>query len=973
MGQGTRRRRYLTIVFSDLSASTELSSKMEAEDYADMLNQIRLIHENTTASFGGQIFEVHGDATLIAFGHPAPREDDLRQALELSLSLCQKASKVQFPVSGILQPMDIHIGVHSGLLLVHESPDKSAPPQIFGEAINVAARLSDAAGPGDLLVSREALGRDQKYFETGPSRALNLAGLERALDAIPITGISPPEILPSTGERNAQSPFVGRQSELSALTQAFEDSQAKSVNVVEIVAPAGIGKTRLAEQFLKTLEANGTPVHRGLCEDLLSAEPYQPFLQILRSDFTDVALNALSAPKQTPEKFADFLVHHFQSGPRVIFIDDWHWVDDATYQVITSLMRRVDCTFWFLLCARPKELNARQAPASTRIDLPALEDSESLELINHFIPGGDQFTSAQILNFTGNYPLYIEEMCRAGLPNVSSELAAGLAGEVWLQRAIEYRLEHLPHHLAGLARSLSIVGQVVPFWLIESLTGYPHNHVIFQELAQNDIIYGFSQNNAYRFKHGIVRVVIYNTVSPDERRRLHTRVAEIVMQKDEEDAAVPKSELLAHHCFQGGLLEQALDNAELAGDKALALSALDRAKAQFEMALQILSQRDMAQDQLDRYFKIVQRLALASVFDPEPKHLEIVKTAQSLIEQTGKVQLKGRIFYWAGFLNYSMGRHDIARSALSQALNYAQDTGDAIGIVQASATLGQCAAAMGEYPTALDLLNPSIKNMRPEKHSHLARVGLAYSLACKGAVLGDMGRFSLADECFQEAAHAIHDLNHEVEASVLCWQCAVELWQGNWAAANATARKADDVSTRVKSIFLSSMAQGQLEYSNWKLGKLRTGWEERFEHYQFWRQKGDRSLFGSLIQGWSADIFSMSGKERETRRQCARAFWSVRAKDKLGAAMASRALARLALGRQDFKSAERYLEQAIGFGQDRISPHENAVTNLDKSRLALALGHRSDAVAYLEAAQETFHRLEMTAYNSRISELSAGL
>jgi class 3 adenylate cyclase len=153
--QPSQRRRYLAILFSDLSHSVSIASAMETEYYAELLGGLRRTFESVILKHGGTIIELRGDGVLASFGHPEAREDDGRRATEAALELHDRVRRMQSGAS--LQPapaLRLHTGIHAGLVLVDKGASIPGQLGLLGSAVNIAARISDRAVSDEILVSK---------------------------------------------------------------------------------------------------------------------------------------------------------------------------------------------------------------------------------------------------------------------------------------------------------------------------------------------------------------------------------------------------------------------------------------------------------------------------------------------------------------------------------------------------------------------------------------------------------------------------------------------------------------------------------------------------------------------------------------------------------------------------------------------------------------------------------------------------
>jgi class 3 adenylate cyclase len=150
---------------------------MEAEDLSDLLEKLCRAYEDIIAKHGGIIVQIRGDGLLASFGYPEAHEDDGRRATEAALDLHQFVRNLQFASKPELKPLNLHSGVHSGLVLLADGDDVHGRLGLLGNPVNIAARLSDVAQSDEILVSEETLGAESHFYRTTPKRSLVLQGI----------------------------------------------------------------------------------------------------------------------------------------------------------------------------------------------------------------------------------------------------------------------------------------------------------------------------------------------------------------------------------------------------------------------------------------------------------------------------------------------------------------------------------------------------------------------------------------------------------------------------------------------------------------------------------------------------------------------------------------------------------------------------------------------------------------------------
>ncbi|WP_165393239.1 ATP-binding protein [Rivibacter subsaxonicus] len=990
-------RRFLTLLFSDLCGSTQLAAALEAEHYADIIGQLREAYRSVIPRHGGTVVRIQGDGVLAIFGHPEALEDDGRRAAEAALELHAAVRAIRpdppLPDGATLR---LHSGIHAGLVLLAQGDLMSGRFELMGNAPNVAARLSDAAQPDEILVSDETLGPERQLFVTGGRRLFDLQGLSSSVAVLSILSRAGGESRFRALAPRGTLPFVGRQAEMERLETALQAALAGRPASLTLSAAAGLGKTRLAEQWLRRCEDAGCRVHRGYCESQHGTRPLQPLIHILRTLFdlsSDMPMATAAAqveerlvaiapelrnlrapllqvlaiddqpaeaerprragaPDATPRALRKLMAALARQQPQVLFIDDWQWADDATHQALAAIHQLDGDGIVTLVTTRTARAEQPMPPSEHAIELQPLTGAEAAQYIGQLLPGADPFLVDQIRYYAGGSPLFIEELCHCAVDDAEVRRSGRLQrGAAWLNVLIESRVARLPDAQAALVRSAAIIGNVMPVWLFEAITGLPAEHASVRQLAQLDLLFPGEQPGTLRFKHALARDAIYEAVGLHQRKALHLRIAQTLLEQG--SAVTPGEdhcEALAYHFDAAGVVEQAARFAEQAGDKALAASALDRAQARYRVALAALDRCEPSAELAPRWNSISQRLALASVFNPARSDLPLFTRAVALARASGDGATLARATYWLGYVHYSLGDARSAMQQLELAMAAAAAAGDARLGVQVRATLGQVKAAAAQYDAALILLDEAIAISRAHPGGPAQAVGLGYTLASKGAILADRGDFASAKVCFDEALEVVQGTGHAVLASIHGLRAAALLWQGEWQAASESADEACRIGERVRSLFTLSMGRAAGAYARWMLDPRPEVLAE-LKHATDWLVPRGVTLFSSFNHGWLSDILAGSGRRREARLQAAQALRRWRQDDLLGVAMACRAMARLESKAADAIRAERWLARARRVASARGSAHEHAVNLLCEAEVALALGQSERAGPLLEAAR----------------------
>ena len=1001
---GNGRRRFLTLLFSDLSDSTFLSGILEAEHYAQMLSDLRQCFRDIVPKHGGQIARIQGDGVLAIFGFPQAREDDGRRATETALELHAAAGRIMleghYPNIG---PLMLHSGVHGGLVFVAEGDVERGRFELLGTVPNMASRLSGLALRGEICVSDETLGADTHFFATTGPHVVAFDGSPTKMRMYRVLGQAPVQSRLQARAMRGLAPFVGRAGEIEALDDSFRALLAGSSHrrCIAISGGPGLGKTRLIEEFLRD-KPSSSPclVLRGYCESYLTAEPLQPFLQMLRAlfrlepgmsieeaeaaartawakacpDAGDEAgqpLDAMAmvgacidARPQTAGGALTTLRALFDvlaaCRPLLIVLDDWQWADDASQETLAAL-RTLQRPLLVVVAHRAGKSDPIDLGVGETLQLEPLELVEASDAMAKLLPGADPFMVAEIHRYAGGNPLFIEELCHAASAEAGSKQLERRLGGAWLNALIESRVGRLPEEQAGVVRAAAVMGNAFPVWLFESITGYSASDPLVSALAEQDFLFPGEQAGTMRFKHGIARDVVYDTIGLHQRKRVHLRVAAAIDSAAGERGAEDYCEALAYHFAAGGLHAEAARYAELAGDKAMLAPALDRARTQYGAALEALDALPLTRERQLRWCGLAQKIGMVCVYDPLAltDGVELLSRSVELARQSGDTETIARSEYWLGYTCYARGRTRDAIKHLEEALKVSSGTADARLVAQIEATLGQALAAACDYDRALVLLDGAVATKRRQSRpgSHVA-VGSAYTLSCKGAVLGDRGEFALAHECFAEALSLLGESPHQVGCSVRGWISTVFQWQGRWQEALDASQQAARMAELMRSRHLLAMSRALSGFSTWMLTGEPAAMEE-IRTATSWIEARDGAFFTSLNYGWLVHGSSQLEFDEQARRHAARMFRRARLGDQVGEALGCRALARRAAKGGHFDQAERYLERAFASADRRCSPHERASSMLCRAEVEAMRGPAGRARAPLDEACEAFEAMGM--------------
>jgi class 3 adenylate cyclase/tetratricopeptide (TPR) repeat protein len=590
-------RKLATVLFVDLVGSTALVSGTDPEVARRRVQQYFDRVQQCVISHGGIVEKFAGDAVMAAFGIPQAHEDDAERAIRAALAIIDSVAELG---------LEARVGVESGEVVVDSVESTFAT----GEAVNVAARLQQAGEPNTILIGSGAHRLTLGCFEVEDEGPIEARGISEPVWTYRVTGATRTE-----ATRHFSAPLVGREAELDLLQNTYARSvRDRRSHLFTIFGDPGVGKSRLAREFIDGLESatvlfgRALPYGEGVTYSALADmvkiaagiaddDPLDEALEKLRDCCPDEAvadlmglasgvLQAVQAERQQQEiawaarAWAEKLA---EPQPLVLVFEDIHWGEEPLLELVEHLGTWVRGVPLLLLClARPELLDIRPGwgggrVRATAIELEPLGATESEALIDALIAGDELSAPARaaLLEKTEGNPLFVEETIR-----MLSEANGAAVERIpdTLQALIAARIDHLPPGEKSVLQRAAVIGRT--FWAgaVEYLGGDGDaeldpllQDLLLREFVLNEPRSTISGEDAYRFKHVLIREVAYGGLSKTARARHHRRFAEWLGERAKEEML----EVRAYHLDQATSLLAELDGAppaELAAEAADALA-----------------------------------------------------------------------------------------------------------------------------------------------------------------------------------------------------------------------------------------------------------------------------------------------------------------------------------------------------------------------------------------------------------------
>jgi class 3 adenylate cyclase/predicted ATPase len=919
-GESSRRsaeaeRRQLTVMFVDLVGSTALSAQLDPEDMREVIRGYQDAVVVEIARFEGHVAKFMGDGVLAYFGYPQAHEDDAERAVRAGLALAGTVAQLKAPTGGALSS---RVGIATGLVVVGDLVGEGAAQEqaVIGDTPNLAARLQGIAAPGRVVIAdatRRLLGASFALEDMG---ARELKGLAKPVVGFAVTGERTIESRFEAMSGSSLLPMVGRDQELALLLERWAQAKAGEGQGVLLVGEAGIGKSRISRALLDALADEPHTRIRYQCSPYHIDSALWPVIQQLShaaglavADPTDAKLDkleallglagaeagdpgpliaallgldgaarygalditALAQRARTLEVLVQQLLGLAARHPVLVVLEDAHWVDPTTLELIERGLDRIaDARVLILLTSRPDQQPELAAhPRVTRLTLNRLSRGAAEAIIITRL-GGDRLateTIDAIITRTDGVPLFVEELTKAVLEASEAGIPASL------HDSLMARLDRIPE-VKDVAQIAAVIGRDFSHELLAAVAPLDPETLAgaLTRLADAELVFrrGAPPHATYSFKHALVQEVAYGSLLRSRRQQLHALVGSVLQEQFSESVA-DQPEVLAYHFTEAALTEQAIAWWLRAGERAKKRSANVEAIAHLSQGLSLVEALPDTPHRMQDEFALRMAMGgplIATKGYGAPEVEQTFLRAQQLCERLGR--LSDLFAVLRGLWNCYLGRaellrtHDLAeqivklaeekpeplrcavsRRALGSTLFYFGRFHDACEQLEQSIALHE-AAAVGADPRASILLYADCPGV-------VCRVYLALSQWLRGFI--DRGMATL--EAGLALAERFADANYILWA--LTFGAVMRLWRGEFAeaqrqseAAITVARQHDLAMWLGATTMCRGVALGYLSHNQEGLAELHAG-------LAGFHATGTRVL-GSLWFGFIAEAHAAAGE-----------------------------------------------------------------------------------------------------------------
>ncbi|MGC1825624.1 MAG: adenylate/guanylate cyclase domain-containing protein, partial [Pseudolabrys sp.] len=915
--------RQITVMFCDLVGSTQLSEKLDPEDFQKLIDAYRAVCRTAIGRYEGRVARYFGDGVMAFFGWPRAHEDDAVRAVHAALEIVSGVTKISGPVT-----LASRVGVCSGPVVVGETEDSGTPWSMdaVGETPNIAARLQTLAAANTVFISESTRRLVSSAFDFQDLGLQKLRGLTEPLHVYRAHAAKNIASRFDAAHAGSLTPLVGRSTELRLLLERWQKVKRGDGQVILLSGIPGVGKSRLLHELKLHIQRESHFLLHHQCSPYHSQSAFFPVIEQIQqaaqltareADADKIAkleayfrrstdspavpvlliANLLSistgnhrelselTPQQiknrTISTLVDALLAISVQRPTVCIFEDAHWLDPSTLELLELVVSRIDHARLLLIVSCRPEFHPEWITHAniTTLSLTRLSHTEVKEMMRDLLRGGSmpQQLFDQIVEKADGVPLFIEEL-------TSNMLSAPLRTRGNFEQTAQPALLRVPDTLSDalmerldrvepsrrLAQIAAVIGREFSFDLLSAAARIDEDdmRLALSLLEQTGIIYrvGISPFVRFAFKHVLLRDAIYDSLLRSKRQQIHADIASI-LEHDLPELVENQPEILAYHYQEAGDHQLAIRFWFKSGQRALTNSANVEAIANFRKALQLLNALPEASEHIKQEVDIqlalgIPLIAVRGYTSAETR--EAFSRALNLCQRLGNIPEYFQALFGRWGHSWMSGKNDEALSMADEFLSRSQASSDPALPMVAHRVMGSTLLTIGEFQSSANHFEETIRLSTGKEERPLYNLYMVEPQAASLLLLSwDLWFLGYPDQSLARVSEALalaQDLRHPYTIAFAHYMTSVvHLLRGDAARAFASAEKSFDISQEQRFSLYAILSRISRGRAVGNLGQLGEARAEIALGLEEARRKGVGFML-PMMDSWLADIHAKAGE-----------------------------------------------------------------------------------------------------------------
>jgi class 3 adenylate cyclase/tetratricopeptide (TPR) repeat protein len=883
-------RKQVTVMFCDAEGFSMLSERLGPEKVYSIMDEVFEILIHKVHEYGGTVNKMTGDGVMALFGAPIALEDAPQRAIRSALAIQRDISRLSDRKKEETgnRPIRMRVGIHTGPVVVGSlGNDLRVEFTAVGDTVNLASRMEGLAEPGTVYVTEDTFNLTEGLFRFEALGERRVKGKKKPIIAYRVIAPSTRRTRFDVSAERGLTPFLGRERELELLLDGLERARAGRGQAFSIMGEAGVGKSRLLYEFRKAVANEDVFFLEGRCLSYSTNVAYHPVIDLLKGTYDiheddsddrirervkqglkdmgvdeasalpfvlellSVKESGIDALNLTPEVRKDKTLEALnrtvlkgsEARPLVLAVEDLHWVDRSSEEVLKSLLDAISGAQALLIFTyRPEFVHTWGSKSyHSQVNLMRLSNRETLAMAAYIL--GTEVIGSDleelILEKTEGIPFFIEEFMKS-LKDLEMiewrDSGYYLARDIkdvtipsTIQDVIMARVDALPDGAKNVLQTGSAIGREFSCELIKRVTGVPQPEITshLSALRDSELLYerGVFPQATYIFKHSLTQEVAYDSLLEKRKQEIHERVAEAIEQLYA-DRLEEFYEALAHHYSRSESHDKACRYLELSGDKAARSYSMWEAYRFYKSAITVLNRLSNTEERRKCSLRLHLALVKPQTCSGYPEDaFPLLEEGERIARELGDERSVARFRSVIGLFRLTRGGMQADKEYAENAFHDAERAQDPELIGATAIQLTAFYMISGEWhriadiaPRTIDLLESSGTRAVSYAQGMDAIVALA---SVSGISIAFIGNFERAEAYCEKAlsrAFAQEDLNARGYAAL--WYGAAVGLKGDGIRAAEHLQTAITLFEESQNLGMLGMCRTILGIAQWLLGDL---------------------------------------------------------------------------------------------------------------------------------------------------------